>query len=73
MKLYQKMYCIMFNAITDALNELDEMNIGKAKECLKEAQFHTEELFMSQDEEHTETNLEDEEEINKNTEESYEK
>lgn len=48
---YQKMYAVAFNAISDALEELDKLNIGTAKECLKEAQFHTEELYISQDEE----------------------
>ncbi len=31
------MYAIAFNAISDALEELDKLNIGAAKECLKEA------------------------------------
>lgn len=44
----QKMYAIAFNAISDALEELDKLNIGAAKECLKEAQFHTEEIYISQ-------------------------
>ncbi|WP_325201331.1 hypothetical protein [Oscillibacter sp.] len=48
---YQKMYAIAFNAISDALEELDKLNIGAAKEHLKEAQFHTEELYIAQDEE----------------------
>lgn len=48
---YQKMYSILFNAISDVLKELDELNIGLAKERLKEAQSRTEELYMSQDEE----------------------
>lgn len=47
---YQKMYAVAFNAISDALEELDKLNIGAAKDCLKEAQFHTEELYISQDE-----------------------
>lgn len=48
---YQKMYAIAFNAISDALEELDKLNIGTAKRQLREAQFHTEELYISQDEE----------------------
>lgn len=44
---YQKMYTIAFNAISDALEELDKLNVGAAKEHLKEAQFHTEELYIS--------------------------
>jgi len=45
------MYAIAFNAISDALEELDKLNIGAAREHLREAQFHTEELYISQDEE----------------------
>lgn len=45
---YQKMYSVLFNAVSDALKELDKLNIGAAKEYLKEAQFHTEEIYMSQ-------------------------
>lgn len=48
---YQKMYAIAFNAISDALEELDKLNIGAAREHLREAQFHMEELYISQDEE----------------------
>ena len=54
MSHYQKMYSVLFNAVSDALGELDKLNIGAAKEYLKEAQFHTEEIYMSQrSEEHT--------------------
>ena len=49
MSHYQKMYSVLFNAVSDALEELDKLNIGAAKEYLKEAQFHTEEIYMSQD------------------------
>lgn len=48
---YQKMYSILFNAISDGLEELDNLNIGSAKKIFKEAQARTEELYMSQDEE----------------------
>ncbi|MCI9579674.1 MAG: hypothetical protein HFF98_12675 [Oscillibacter sp.] len=47
---YRKMYAIAFNAISDALEELDKLNIGVAKECLREAQYHTEEIYISQSE-----------------------
>lgn len=47
---YQKMYAIAFNAISDALEELDKLNIGTAKRQLREAQSRTEELYISQDE-----------------------
>ena len=49
MSHYQKMSSVLFNAVSDALGELDKLNIGAAKEYLKEAQFHTEEIYMSQD------------------------
>ena len=48
---YQKMYSILFNAISDGLEELDNLNIGSAKKIFKEAQANTEELYISQDEE----------------------
>lgn len=51
MEQYQKMYVTLFNAVTDALNELDKLNIDSAKERLKRAQIQTEEMFMSQGEE----------------------
>lgn len=47
---YQKMYSILFNAISDGLEELDNLNIGSAKKIFKEAQSRTEELYMSQEE-----------------------
>lgn len=49
MSNYQKMYAVAFNAISDALEELDKLNIGAAKDCLKEAQSRTEEIYISQD------------------------
>lgn len=49
MSNYQNMYSVLFNAVSDALKELDKLNIGAAREYLKEAQFHTEEIYMSQD------------------------
>lgn len=44
---YQKMYTTLFNAITDALNLLDEGDLTGAKALLKQAQCTTEELYMS--------------------------
>lgn len=46
---YQKMYLTAFNAITDALEELDRLNIGRAKARLREAQCRAEDIFVSQD------------------------
>ena len=49
MSNYQKMYSVLFNAVSDALGELDKLNIGAAPEYHKEAPFHTEEIYRSQD------------------------
>ena len=34
---YQKMYTTLFNAITDALSQIETQNYGDAKEDLKDA------------------------------------
>lgn len=47
---YQKMYTILFNAISNGLEELDNLNIGLAKKLFREAQSRTEEIYMSQGE-----------------------
>ena len=52
---YKKMYHIAFNAITDALEELDRQNFGTALELLKKAQFHTEDLYIAQGEDGAQT------------------
>lgn len=41
-----KPYTTLFNAITDAVRELDKLNIGTAKEILRRAQQATEEMFI---------------------------
>lgn len=40
------MYYLLFNAITDALSEMDEMNFGAARETLKQAQLTTEAIYI---------------------------
>lgn len=47
---YQKMYYLLFNAITDALSEIEKMNLGNAADFLRRAQCDSEELFLSADE-----------------------
>lgn len=47
---YEKMYHITFNAISDALNELKELNIGRACNLLEKAQSQAEEIYISQGE-----------------------
>ena len=53
MEMYQKMYHILFNAITDSLKELEEVppspeGVCRARLLLQEAQRQTEELYISQ-------------------------
>ena len=43
---YQKMYTTLFNAITDALEELEKQNVGLAREMLIAAQQKTEEMYI---------------------------
>ena len=43
---YQKMYTTLFNAITDALEQLKQQNIGSARETLIAARQQAEELYM---------------------------
>ena len=43
---YQKMYTTLFNAITDALEEIQKQNIGLAQEQLMAAQQKTEEIYI---------------------------
>lgn len=45
---FQKMYLIAAGAIADALDSLDKLNIGTAKERLREALYHAEEVYISQ-------------------------
>ena len=46
---YQKMYGVLFNAITDALEHMGK-NPAKARELLMSAQQQTEELYISAEE-----------------------
>ena len=41
---YQKMYTTLFNAITDALSQIETQNYGDAKETLISAQQKAEEI-----------------------------
>ena len=50
MPSFQKMYLIVAGAIADALDELDKLNIGTAKERLREALYYAEEVYVSQGE-----------------------
>ena len=46
---YKKMYLCLFNAITDALQELEKRNASSARKILQEAQRHTEECIWAID------------------------
>lgn len=48
---YQKMYTLLFNAITDALMQMEKQNYGSAKETLISAQQRAEELYLSAEDE----------------------
>lgn len=43
---YQKLYTTLFNAITDALEDLGKQNYGMASERLMHAQLTTEALYI---------------------------
>ena len=43
---YQKEYHIMFNAATDALEAMEELNFGVAKEILRRAHQEAEEEYL---------------------------
>ena len=46
---YQKMYFHLFNAITDALGQLERQNYGLAAERLKAAQVDGENAYLTED------------------------
>lgn len=46
-----KPYTTLFNAITDALEALDKLNLGDVGEILVNAQKKTEEMFLEEGEE----------------------
>ena len=43
---YEKMYHLLFNAITDALEQMEKQNLGSAKDLLTTAQQKTKEIYM---------------------------
>ena len=46
---YEKMYHLLFNAITDALEQMEKQNLGSAKDLLTTAQQKAEEIYMESD------------------------
>ena len=47
MENYQKMYSTLFNAITDALAQIEKQNYGDAKSTLIAAQQNAEEMYIT--------------------------
>ena len=47
MENYQKMYSLLFNAITDALAQIEKQNYGDAKSTLIAAQQKAEEMYIT--------------------------
>ena len=47
MEDYAKLYHLLFNAITDALEQMNAQNFGSAKEPLVSAQQKAEEIFIT--------------------------
>ena len=43
---YDTMYQLLFNAITDALEQMEKQNLGSAKDLLTTAQQKAEEIYM---------------------------
>ena len=43
---YKKLYYILFNSITDAINEMEALNIDNAFIILKKAQTDSESAFI---------------------------
>ncbi len=44
---YEKMYHLLFNAITDALEQIERQNLGAAKDQLIFAQQKAEEIYIT--------------------------
>ena len=44
---YQKLYTLLFNAITDAVRQLEQQNFGAAKDILIASQQQAEEQYIS--------------------------
>ena len=47
MENYQKMYSTLFNAITDALAQIEKQNYGDAKSTFIAAQQKAEEMYIT--------------------------
>lgn len=52
MSIYEKMYTLLFNSVTDALKCLDRSESRKAAAILREAQAKAEQIFIETNENH---------------------
>lgn len=50
MDYYQKMYTVLFRAVTETIGDIEARNYGMAKERLIRAQQKCEKIYISQDE-----------------------
>lgn len=48
--MYKKMYYTLFNAITDAMQQMERQELQQAIMTLEQAQHKTEEMFMEGEE-----------------------
>ena len=51
MENYKQIYYLLFNAITDAIGQMEQQNYGLAKDLLIRAQQRAEECYMAETEE----------------------
>ena len=49
--MYDKMYTRLFNAVTDALEEMERQNFGAAHQLLVQAQQDCEEIYLDAEDE----------------------
>ena len=48
--MYDKLYYHLFNAVSDALTELEQQNFGRARQILVQAQQACEEEYLNAEE-----------------------
>lgn len=48
--MYRKMYTRLFNAVTDALEEMERQNFGAAHQLLVQAQQDCEDIYLDAEE-----------------------
>ncbi|MCI8475379.1 MAG: hypothetical protein HFF07_08615 [Oscillospiraceae bacterium] len=49
--MYEKMYCKLFNAVTDALVQMESLNFGLAERILRDGQRKAENIYVGEEEE----------------------